>query len=100
MEIVKREVQIFNDPLSHSIDGFDTLVEMGFKEVRDGTGDHRGTSWDYENDLFIISVDAWLNVSLSQKGVNHGLGTDPIKIQVDDKFDLEMLMEFIDAHKD
>ena len=76
---------------SHQSVSVEELTKMGFVENPDPTGDGRGTTYDYKNEKFLISINAWLEVELTRLNPE----TDSITIQIKDKFDLERLIDFI-----
>ena len=80
----------FNHSLCDSIienkKRFDAL-NMTFIECPDNDG--RGAYYEYKNDSFTISIDAWYEVLLERPDV------DGVKINVNDVFDLECLFDFI-----
>ena len=80
----------FNHSLASSV-SFDDIKKMGFIETIDGTNDPRGTSYDLRNEKFFITIDAWFEVEICRLNPV----TDFIKVQIDDKFDLEQLVNFI-----
>lgn len=81
----------FNTKLSNSISNKD-LQDLGFIYNIDNPEDHRGDWWEFKNKKFSINIDAWYEVSLFRLNPD----SDPIKIIVYDKHDLESLMAFIE----
>lgn len=77
--------------------GFKEKLEtMGFTYSNDGTEDPRGDCWIFENNLFMIYVDAWGEVSLSRKNPD----TDPILLHIDELFDLQRVIDWIEDEDD
>jgi len=68
------------------------LIELGFKDEHDGTGDPRGTDWNITNSDFRLLIDAYCDVYLSRMNPD----SDQIKIVVDDYIDLQMVIDFIE----
>lgn len=69
----------------------DVLIDMGFVEEHDGSGDPRGTDWNIRNDHFHLWVDPWADVFL--KRINPD--TDAIKLIIEDLQDLKCVIDWI-----
>jgi len=55
------------------------ILDLGFTEKNDGTGDERGVFWIYENESFRIEVDAWMDISLTRR-FSDGTENDPVNM--------------------
>lgn len=78
----------FNQKLAQSNVDFESLGFIHDHEEEDP----RGHSWNMSNDKFKISIDAWYEVFLTRKNPD----SDQIRIDISDKFDLNMLIAFIE----
>jgi|GEM_PF-5578549 len=83
----------FNHNLARASHQF-RFQELGFIFQIHDLEDHRGNWWELKRNGFTISIDAWYEVELTRTDSN-GLETDPIKIEIDDKSDLQALIDFI-----
>ena len=81
----------FNHGLANASYDFDFIKDFGFSYHIDNPEDHRGNWWEFKNDKFMIHIDAWYEVTLSRLNPD----TDSIKVKVENKFELEELLEFI-----
>lgn len=68
------------------------LLELGFVQYDDGSGDARGITWDYDAPTSRIHVDAYWDISLSKKGFDG----ENVKVQIECLTDLEDLIQFVD----
>jgi len=68
-----------------------SMDEIGFKEDRDHD-DPRGSFWRFENDKFLILIDAWGDVTLNRKNPD----TDQLTITVETLFDLQCIVDWIE----
>ncbi len=58
------------------------LIEMGFIEENDGSGDPRGIDYTIRNDKFILNVDPWREVKLCRVNPD----TDPFGRELETNF--------------
>ncbi len=67
------------------------LIEMGFIEENDGTGDPRGVDWNIYTDKFHLWIDPWADVFLTRINPD----SDHIKIVCEELWDLRGIIGFI-----
>lgn len=67
------------------------LLELGFIEEHDGTGDPRGTDWNIRNKNFHLLIDPWFEVKLSRINPD----TDFITLHVTDLSELQSIINWI-----
>lgn len=79
---------IFNQELANCIT-HEILIGLGFMHKNDGTGDPRGCWYETGNENFVISIDAWFEVSLIRSD------KDPIIVQIETLSELQNLLDFI-----
>lgn len=68
------------------------LKEMGFTECPDGTGDPRGTTYEYKKNGLCIMVDCYRDVILHKEN-----GGDGIPLKIETLLDLKNAKEFIET---
>ena len=81
---------MFNDKLAKVV-SVENLIEMGFNERHDGSGDPRGTWWEIKNSNFYLSIDPWFEVKLCRINPD----TDPITLIVETKYELQNAIDWI-----
>lgn len=64
---------------------------LGFKFENDGTDSPWGNSWEMSNEKFNIYIDPTFEVNLYRLDEQ----TDCIKVQIDDLYELQRLIDFI-----
>jgi len=69
----------------------ENLIEMGFVEENDGSGDPRGTDYNIRNEQYHLIVDAWCEVKLSRVNPD----TDYITIHCESLFDLQCVVDWV-----
>ena len=67
------------------------LIEMGFVEEHDGTGDPRGTDWNMRTKHFHVLIDAWCEVIICRLNPD----TDYITLHVDNLSDLQSVVDWV-----
>jgi hypothetical protein len=67
------------------------LIEMGFVEENDGSGDPRGIDYNIRNENFHLLVDPWCEVKLCRLNPD----TDYITIHCESIFDLQCVVYWI-----
>ena len=67
------------------------LIEMGFVEENDGTGDPRGVDWNMRTKNFHVLINPWCEVSIWRLNPD----TDSIKLQVEDLIDLQSVVDWV-----
>lgn len=69
----------------------DDFLEMGFVMEDDGSGSPWGIDYNLRTERFHIIIDCTWEVKLGRMDVDN----DYIVVQVDDKFDLQQLVDFV-----
>lgn len=69
----------------------ENLNELGFKTNYDGTQDPRVTTYDYINERFWVTIDAWGDVKIARKNPD----TDFLNLKVETIFDLHCILDWI-----
>lgn len=64
---------------------------MGFVEEHDGTGDPRGTDWNFRTDKFHVLIDAWCEVKIARCNPD----SDYITLHVTDLFELQCVLDWV-----
>lgn len=77
-----------NTKLMNNID-WGRVIELGFIEEHDGTGDPRGTDYNMKVGEFHLWIDAWFEVFLTHAE------SDQIQLKVEDESELIQAINFI-----
>ena len=67
------------------------LTDMGFVLMQDESKDPRGNYYVIESNYFCLLIDAWFEVQLCRRSPD----TDPIKLLINDKADLQSVIDWM-----